>query len=133
MKLINLTLTAIALLAASEVKAQKPRTKIIKINTTRDSIVYLPDTIPVFFKELIIGSEITERWQRGFVIWQTYEKADDRYAAYGISTGSYYSNVRKDYYKTDFPFDNFRSDRGETYLYENKKKVTNRILSVIKP
>lgn len=115
------------------------------VKTMREHIDYSPDTIPVYFKELIItkhqekpnnanaiiANDVYERWSKGFVIWQTYHNATT--TTYNDLGGSFtFGDIQNTlrYYITPYNFDSWKAD-GK-FLYEDYSKVTNPVTTVIK-
>lgn len=107
-------------------EAQAPKQHIFydTIKTVKERIDFSPDTIPVYFKELIIKDDITEHWVSGFVIWKTYRKINTA----STLLGGYYSEP--DYIKVEFTptiTDN------HMFLYSDRRtKVTNKVIFSIK-
>lgn len=138
MKTNLLTLTL--LLSASVCMAQsKPKTHVYydTVKTVHERIDYAPDTIPVYFKELIItkedttpglhllGGQLYENWCTGFVIWQTYKKSQD-----GIMwSSSGMVSTTSTYYR-----DEYQPSKGlpGQFLYADKKPCKNIILNSFK-
>ena len=150
--LLKLILLFVA--TGSMAQSKKPRTVIIKKSITVDSLVYLPDTIPVLFKELVViknnkefdiarfvdtrllsrgDSIIVERWQRGFVIFQTYT-GHELYRSRGVKNlGNWIDGVTRieySYYTRQLQYTQLIEEK---FLYSDHSPVKNRILSVLKP
>lgn len=133
------------------VKAQtKPRKKVIQTHQLifKDSVVYLPDTIPVYFKELILKNikepineqgdayittqGISEQWATGYVIWQTWTLPNYGIASYssgGIwALGGTMGDIKPD--ENKYPFSQLPPG---IFLYSDRKtKVTNQVILTIK-
>jgi hypothetical protein len=136
MKKIKLTIVALIVSASAlgQIKAQyKPKTHIYydTIKTVKERIDYSPDTIPVFFKELIFTtSEATEKWQAGFIIWNTYVKRN--YSPWISTNRSVFitNSEEPEYYKVEFRQSDTLDDK---FIYADRKtKVTNRFLMYFK-
>ncbi len=145
----QLIFIAVLFVAFSTAKAQstKPKQHIYydTVKTVTERLDYAPDTIPVYFKEIVfnrmIGASnhydnlsqdgikdtvIFERWVKGFVIWQTYKK---RYGVTIFSTGTLSFSDTSNYYKGDFQSTKFTDNQ---FLYADRKtKVKNRVLYTI--
>lgn len=131
MKRTLLTLTAIAL-TLSAMAQTNPRKKVIQNHQTitKDSVVYLPDTIACYFKELIVSSDtVIEKWQKGYVVWQTWSEGN--YSAYSVGSGVWTlmgsaTKLREDQYI-------FTNSMPGIFLYADRKtKVTNPVIFTIK-
>jgi hypothetical protein len=144
------TIILLAVIATTlAVKAQTPEQHVFydTVKTVKERVDFTPDTIPVFFKELGIGkpnqdgsmyaivttfsdgSTIYEKWNKGFVVWQTYVKS-----TMGVftsdSSGSIGYLIQQDWYKNEY--EESKSLSG-TFLYADKKtKVTNKVIYSIK-
>jgi len=113
----------------------QPKTHVIYDTVINKRIDYLPDTIPVYFKELVMPAKDDdpkyrvpwEQWRSGYVIWQTYKKTAIQSYAFGTDVAGTYNTP--EYYKDDFKPN---IGRTETYLYEDKRRVTNVVLLVFK-
>lgn len=118
------------------------------IKITKQLIEYLPDTIPVYFKEVVISrpdsipsnmgkAEITssysytvyEVWRKGFVIWQTYRKPDTA-IFYADTTFNQSFIYKQPEYYTD-PYEPSKSIPG-TFLYADKTQCKNLVIYSIK-
>lgn len=115
------------------------------VKTVKERIEYAPDTIPVYFKEIIIANKsdnkmadwgtigqilgdtiVYEMWNKGFVVWQTYIKYQP--IVFGISDSTFF--VREsDLYKE--PYEPSKSLPG-VFLYENKTQCKNLVIYSIK-
>lgn len=123
--------TIAILLCSIGVLAQKPKqhVKYDTVKTIQKRIVYDPDTIPVYFKEVVLGNQIYESWNYGYVVWQSYE-AISMHGGFvfgdggGISFGNDTTYVRNEYQFSPTPAGQF--------LYMNKKPVTNKVIFVLK-
>lgn len=110
------------------------------IKTVKERVDYSPDTIPVFFKELIInGDSLTEQWTAGFVVWQTYVKKDiypfnivehNRGNDFYIGSSGSFLYDKKPYYKDEYRFT--ESDIPGKFLYKDKTPVKNPIIRSLK-
>lgn len=120
----------------------KPRKKVIQTHQTivKDSVIYLPDTIACWFKELVITKvgdigdfqQIKENWVAGFVVWQTWGLQNyGILASYSFSGGTITSiGVNEDQpSENEYPFG--KSIPG-IFLYADKTKVTNQVIFSIK-
>lgn len=132
----KLILTSLLIAAISSVYAQtKPRQVTIKKTRYVDSTYYLPDTLAVVFKELIIKPDTTyEKWQRGYVIWQTWQKRSE--GNFGL-TGSYIgfgtitaTNISWDKIEWKFPYT--EGMQGGFMYSDRKTRVKNKVLLAIK-
>lgn len=104
------------------------------IKKITEHIDFSPDTIPVYFEELVFASSKYERRDTcGYVIWQTYRKSSSTYiTSYGYSVGfnSSGSIPAESYYKIDYEPTQFTKD---VFLYNDRKTlVKNRIYYTIK-
>lgn len=125
-KLILITLLIVAI---SPVFAQKKHIIKKSITITTDSVIYEPDTIAVYFKELIItDNNISEKWNNGFVIWETWTKFEG-FTTMGIWSGGVISESRNGVYKNEY-----KGDRPQSgiFLYSDKSQVKNIVLNSIK-
>ncbi len=137
----TLTLTLILALVAIAGYGQKPKQHVYHdtITTVKEWIDYAPDTIAVYFKELVWPDKNDdpkyrppyEQWRSGYVVWQTYRKANFAILGAGVLTasGSYSITSQPDYYKDDFEESNHVPG---IFLYEDKRRVTNKVLTVFK-
>lgn len=130
----------------------KPKKRIHRdtIKTVQERIEYLPDTIPVYFKEVVISrpdsipsnmgkAEITsaysytvyESWRKGFVVWQTYKTAYTFSISGTGSTGGFtlVSPTASDFYKDEY--EPTRSMPG-IFLYGDKTRCKNLVIYSIK-
>lgn len=123
--------------------AQAPKQHIFydTVRIVKERVDFSPDTIPVYFKELIItehqesenpnaivANDVYEHWAKGYVIWQTYVKTA-RDAIYGITGNSYFGAStfnQTAYYKNDFQPS--RTSEG-TFLYSDRKTKVNNIVT----
>jgi len=131
-------LTILLLVVSSIAMAQtKPRTHVTYEINKIEHVAYLPDTIPIYFKELVIANgEVSEKWQKGFVVWQTYRKADDSIFARGLSMKFENSFIdtsriitRPKYYKDDYEAS--QPIKG-LFLYSDNTKVKNQVIYTLK-
>ena len=132
-------ITISVLLSSFAVTAQNPKKHIYHdtVKTVQERIEFSPDTIPVFFAEVVVDTSgwygydgysyqggATVHLIPGFVIWQTYKKA---YSLTLIGGGSF-STISQDYY-----VDEYRDSAiSGKFLYLNKKPVTNKVIYSIK-
>lgn len=124
--------------------AQKKIT--IKDTSITEHISYAPDTIPVYFKELVIRQSepdtlkgehwaltdgVYEHWVKGYVIWQTYNQMGTSLTTSGVITFSNsYPQAQLSYYKNEYRQSDTLSDK---FLYSDRKtKVTNKVIFSIK-
>lgn len=152
----NLILPLLLTITSAVFAQTKPKQHVYydTVKTVKTHVDYSPDTIPVYFKELTIGRpkiyhtetgyaipnedtiEIQEKWQKGFVIWQTYHKGTGSLEwNTGVTTltdGRYLTLTPPDsFYKTEY--DDFTKTAPGVFLYRDRKtRVTNKVLSVIK-
>ena len=134
-------LTLITLLVAATISGfgqSKPRKVTIKKSVTisKDSTYYLPDTISCVFKELIIKPDtVYEKWNKGFVVWQTWEIPTMR----NLSSSIWSSGLTSSYvlsgdevkpYKNEYVFGEVTQGK---FLYQNYKPVPNRVITAYKP
>lgn len=129
MKKIYITLTLA--LVASVGFGQKKHVYYDTIKTIQTRVDYSPDTIPVYFKEIVIAHDsISEQWTSGYVIWQTYKKGNGLSILTGTTSGWITSSTNQpEYYKDDFEPTKFTDN---VFLYADlKTKVKNRVLCTI--
>lgn len=116
--------------------AQTPKQHVFldTVKVVKERIDFSPDTIPVYFKEVLIyETPIADHWVKGYVIWQTYKKSN-LLTMSGMSTAAYLStgtwSEPKPYYVDTYS----ESDRPkDTFLYEDRKtKVKNPVIITIK-
>lgn len=136
-KLILIAL--IGIVSVSAMAQSKPRKVTIKKSVTisKDSTYYLPDTIACVFKELIIKPDtVYERWQHGFVVWQTWElptyySSSSRWFSSGSISATTLPQIKEPApYRNDYQFG--AAVQGK-FLYQNQRPVTNKVISVYKP
>lgn len=128
-------LTIAIMISSLSVMAQtKPRQVTVKKATYVDSTYYLPDTLAVIFKELIIKKDtIYEKWQHGYVIWQTWqERGSSLWSGNGsialIGTSTYiYSN------QIEWKFPYTVGMQGGFMYSDRKTHVKNKVLLALKP
>ncbi|MDR3551193.1 MAG: hypothetical protein P4L31_07305 [Candidatus Babeliales bacterium] len=139
-------LAVIALMALCGLaSAQFPKTHIYydTTKTVSKRIEYLPDTIPVFFKEIAVDSfktheiykgvdttywtlAIREHFGKGFVIWQTYKQK--KTIIWSYSSSAYLSGTTDiTYYKDSY--EPTKSLPG-IFLYEDKKTRVKNIVTI---
>lgn len=98
------------------------------VKTVHEQIDYAPDTIPVYFKELVLPKDSTFRpfevWNKGFVVWQTYKKLPNS----SFSAGSW-SGSMQEYYKDEYSASQLMPGQ---FLYADKKSVKNKVIFSIK-
>lgn len=140
----NLLPTLLLLIPFVVLGQGKPRTRIYHdtVKSISGRVEYLPDTIPVYFKELIITKNVitwqggrkldttdivSERWRNGFVVWQTYKKSSDMQFSNIMSFSS--SSIQPVYY-----IDEYQPSKGlpGQFLYADKKPCTNIVLNSFK-
>lgn len=124
---ISLTLTFLLLTALCF--GQNAKQKVYYDTVVTKHFKYEPDTIPVYFKEVVLGNQIYESWNYGFVVWQTYKQA----VSIGGLTwdGGSYITFGNDtsYFENPYPFPSLPPGK---FLYMNKKPVTNKVIYTIK-
>lgn len=143
MKLITIALIAFVASAQAQTKP-KERITYDTVKSVERHVSYAPDTIPVWFKEIVIthhGSGLrqdgmkpdpamdtaVEKLTPGFIIWQTYKKQN--YASLTLSGATWSSGTSlSDYYEEPYK-DN--SIPGK-FLYADYKPVTNKIIYAVK-
>jgi len=112
----------------------KKHLRIAKHTTVRDSEYYAPDTIPVIFRELVVKPDtVFEKWNKGFVVWQTYSKPNYSRistASWSISTGGEMIINQPDYWINEYVSD--EPTRGRFLYSDRKTKVTNRVIYSVK-
>jgi hypothetical protein len=146
----------VVVLLMSVIRAQgqtKPKTHVFydTVKNVVQRVDYSPDTIAVWFYEIKVepyrsrqddqnghrewtDTTITNKWTKGFVIWQTYHKSYGFGAITGTtSTMSYIGQgtltSSQDYYKDEFQPTEFIKNK---FLYADKKTpVTNHVLYTI--
>ncbi len=110
------------------------------VKNVQTRVDYSPDTIPVYFKELCIvrenigtvrlfgkpdstiakgDTDIYERWQTGFVIWQTYHQGGV-YGGLTLTGAGIYTLSGTDYYKDEYQPS---STMPGIFLYADRKTV----------
>lgn len=129
---LSLIATALLLLCSIAVNAQdKPKQHVYydTVKTVNMRVEYAPDTIPVYFKEIIISTDgyISEHWRAGFLIWQTFQKGNQFIGL--SSSGSLTLSQQPEYYKNDYEFTKGVSG---SFLYMDKKPVTNKVFYCLK-
>lgn len=151
----TITIIAFFVVATTFVQAQKPKQHVFydTVKTVQTRVDYSPDTIPVFFKELVISrykvnqtsdkgdtsfmdASIAEHWVKGFVVWQTYRKSYNS-STIQWSTGSMdnertlSSGNELIYYKEEYPEATLLLT--DIFLYADRKtKVTNKVIFAVK-
>ena len=142
-----ITIALAFIVSTGVAQTPKPRKVIIKdtVKTISEVVKYLPDTIPVYFKEvgittkekfqqmpgpmalgtLVGDSIIYERWNKGYVIWQTYKQYSNTVTYYNSNNITLASYNNTDYYVDKYT--PTQSAPGK-FLYEDKKPVTNLVL-----
>jgi hypothetical protein len=141
-KLLTITLLSAAMAVSGQsLKRQHVFYDTVKtIQTKVKRIDFSPDTIPIFFKELVIKSNsVTEQWVSGFVIWQTFKKGTWTSDHFIIKNGNLYgtsllSSSTEDtidgYYVNEYKESiNILTDK---FLYADRSKVTNKVISTLK-
>ena len=131
-------LLALLAFTVSASYAQDPRKHVyhdtVKTVTTR--IDFSPDTIPVYFKEIAVTPQngdrvIYEKWNKGYVIWQTYRKTENSlvWGGSGVSSGIFMSNGGG-FYTVEYQGTIMESG---TFLYADRKtRVKNKVILSIK-
>lgn len=122
---LTITLSSVALFAQT-----KPTVK-HKITVSHDSLVNEIDTIPVLFKELVVKPDtVYERWQKGFILWQTWRKNEST-LNFGFGNSRTWVGTYEEpaYYKLAYEADKPKADK---FLYQNHQPVTNKVLTVFK-
>jgi hypothetical protein len=111
--------------------SQKKHVYYDTVKTVKERVDFSPDTIPVYFQELLIHPEnaldnrLVTIWVQGYVIWQTYRKNE----GLTMLTGSSYFSAQ-DYYTR--PYEETPSQDG-VFLYSDRKThVKNKVLISIK-
>lgn len=124
----------LAFIVSASFAQQKPKQHVYydTVKTLTKHIQYDPDTIAVYFKEVVTGNQIYEAWNYGYVVWQTY-KPMEIYNTAGIrfdyGNGFTLSNDTTAYAENPYPFSPTPAGK---FLYMNKKPVTNKVIFVIK-
>lgn len=134
----TLTILFAFIVSAVAMGQSKPRKVLYKHSKTitTDSVAYLPDTIPVFFKELPLNEFGVpyEKWQKGFVIWQTWVNPFEATSGtiwYSHESGTLGMYKQPDYdhpLKRTYQFD---SVKDEKFLYFDRSPVTNKVIYVL--
>lgn len=110
----------------------QPRRVVIKKQSviTKDSIAYLPDTLPIYFKEFIIKPDtIYEKWCKGFVVWNTWVSWNGKLIS-PIGGGLWRAINSTDAMEVKFPY---TQPIDAKFLYSDKKTpVKNKVLAAIK-
>jgi len=145
--LITITLALVASVGMGQTKNPRKHVYYDTIKSVKERIDYAPDTISVYFKQMIISKidsipsrmanavitsssdyTVYESWHKGFVIWQTYKKSYSS-AMTLSSSGSLYMSSETQFYTDPYPF-------SKTYpgifLYEDKSVCNNIVVCVIK-
>ena len=131
------TITAILVVATMFAFAQPKKHYITK--TRIDSVLtYEPDTIPIYFKELVFTKGILsppyEQWVTGFVVWQTYKPAvlDTSRWQYGDGSITFNGGTvnRVQYYKDEYQ-PTIQLLKGK-FLYLDKTEVKQPVLETLK-
>lgn len=102
------------------------------IKTVKTRIDFASDTIPVYFKEIIVSAdEISEHWQTGYLIWQTYKKSP---GALYLSTSGSFTNSMTLSAEPNYYVDEYQFTKGApgSFLYSDKKPVKNKVFYCIK-
>lgn len=102
--------------------AQKPKqhVKYDTVKTIQKRIVYDPDTIPVYFKEVVLGNQIYESWNYGYVVWQSYR--EDQFTTFnnGFSgallnaTAFTADTIEMSYHRVEYQFHQLLPDNSYT-------------------
>lgn len=73
-------------------------------------------------------SVLYEKYNRGYVIWQTYRRYENSITAWNQGGGN---SMTTSYYKQDYP--DITMEEKRTFLYADRKtKVTNKVIFSIK-
>lgn len=108
---------------------QKTHIRYDTVKTVTQVIDYAPDTISVYFEELIIKKDTPRtQWHKGYLVYQRYHKGSE-YGTIGFSSNLYSIEISK-YYVTEYG-DYLRNKEG-LFLYDDKTRYKGIILNVIK-
>lgn len=144
-----LTLLAVFTVLTASAQSQKPKQHVFydTVKSVQQRVDYSPDTIPVFFKEIIVDTLhfvdydgkrklahniAMEQLTPGFIIWQTYLKSFSgtlsSTGTYSNAANLYIGSSQQDYYTEPYK-DNSISGK---FLYLNKNPVTNKVIYAVK-
>lgn len=119
--------------------AQRPQPKQhVRYDTVKTLVPHVdfsPDTIPVYFEELVIhpdndiSNRIVPTWVEGYVIWQTYRKNEPSISFSG-SDGSFFINSNQGFYTREYEY---APSMPGTFLYSDRKThVKNKVIISLK-
>lgn len=126
-------------LCCDKAKAQSPKQHVFydTVKTVKERVDFSPDTIPVYFEELVMPKDTSDeygipytQWKRGYVIWQTYVKDSLSTGNISWSYGSGIMSNNTGYYKTEF--EPTLIDTRHFLYSDRKTKVTNKVIFSIK-
>jgi hypothetical protein len=114
--------------------SQKKHVYYDTVKTVKERVDFSPDTIPVYFQELLIHPEnaienrLVTIWVQGYVVWQTYRKQANSGITFFNGDNTVY--ITQDYYTR--PYEETPSQEG-IFLYSDRKThVKNKVLISIK-
>lgn len=137
MKKLTLTI-ALAFIVLVSVAQPKKHVYYDTIKTIQKRIDFAPDTIPIYFKELIVSKNSTifgvvpwEQWMQGFVVWKTYVKrSSGPWNGVSIMADSLLMDCGTDFDKNDY--EDCQYIVNGQFLYLDKTPVKNKVLFTVK-